>query len=159
MAHFAQLNENNEVISVFVVSNLTIIDEAGNENEDLGIQFLKSMAGENTIWKQTSYNNNFRKNYAGIGYTYDESRDAFIPPKFFDNWILNEDTCRWSPPILQPELTSEQKFQGYFYDWNQETSIWELSQYPGGQIPPKLLNREYDEILEIAQQELEDESQ
>ena len=138
MAHFAQLNENNEVIYVTVVSNLDILDENGNESEQMGINFLKSLLGEDTIWKQTSYNKNFRKNYAGLGSTYDERLDAFIPLKPSGNWVLDEETCRWVSPVPEPELDDEQKEQGYFYEWNGDT--WELYQYPERQIPPKLLN-------------------
>ena len=121
MAHFAELDQNNVVLRVLVVANEDTADENQNEIEEIGIEFLQSLLGENTIWKQTSYNNRIRKNYAGIGYTYDETRDAFIPPKPFENWILNEETCLWIPPIPEPELTEEQKENNYFYEWDQET--------------------------------------
>lgn len=94
MAHFAQLDENNVVTQVIVVANQELILD-GIENETKGIIFCKSLFGEDTRWVQTSYNGNFRKNYAGIGFTYDEPRDAFISPKPEGNWILDEDTCRW----------------------------------------------------------------
>lgn len=93
MAHFAQLNETNIVQQVIVVHNNELLDN-GIESESKGIQFCQSLFGGN--WIQTSYNGNIRKNYAGIGYTYDAQRDAFIPPKPTEGeWILNEDTCRW----------------------------------------------------------------
>ncbi len=92
MAHFAQLDESNNVLQVIVVNNNELLDN-GIESEAKGIEFCQSLFGGN--WVQTSYNNNFRKNYAGIGYYYDETRDAFIPPKPLGNWLLNEDTCRW----------------------------------------------------------------
>lgn len=135
MAHFAQLDENNTVIGVLVVLNSDITDENGIEKEEIGIQFLKSLLGENTIWKQTSYNHNFRKRYAGYGYTYDETLDAFIPPKPYDNWILDDVTLDWIPPVAQPELTQEQIDQRYYYDWDQELSEtgengWVLKQFP-----------------------------
>lgn len=95
MAHFAQLDENNTVTQVIVVANEELMLD-GVENETKGIIFCKSLFGDNTRWVQTSYNSNFRKNYAGIGYTYDEPRDAFIPPKPEEgNWLLDEDTCNW----------------------------------------------------------------
>ena len=103
MAHFAELDSNNIVLRVLVVDNSMLKDEQGNEQEQLGIEFLKSLFGVDTIWKQTSYNGNFRKNYAGISFTYDLTRDAFIAPKppAFENgdvWELNEETCVWFDP-------------------------------------------------------------
>lgn len=96
MAHFAELDENNIVLRVIVVSNEMILDENGKESELVGISFCQSLFGGNTKWVQTSYNGNFRKNYAGIGFTYDLQKDAFIPPKPNDgNWIFNEETCNW----------------------------------------------------------------
>lgn len=115
MAHFAQLDENNIVIQVIVVGNEELFDENGVEQESKGIVFCQSLLGGN--WKQTSYNANFRKNYAGIGFHYNETRDAFVPPKPFDSWILNEDTCRWEPPIPYPN-------DDKFYTWNEETVSW-----------------------------------
>lgn len=94
MAHFAQLDNNNTVTQVIVVHNNELLDN-GVESEAKGIAFCKSLFGEDIRWVQTSYNGNIRKNYAGIGYTYDELRDAFIPPKPEGNWILDEDTCQW----------------------------------------------------------------
>jgi hypothetical protein len=103
MAHFAQLDSNNIVLQVLVVDNDMIKNEQGNEQEQIGIDFLKSLIDQETIWKQTSYNGNFRKNYAGIGDNYDITRDAFISPKppAFQNgdvWELDEETCRWFDP-------------------------------------------------------------
>ena len=95
MAHFAKIGLNSKVIAVLVVHNNELLDSNGDEQEVNGITFLTNTTGW-AIWKQTSYNNNIRKNYAGIGYTYDEDRDAFIPPKpSGDGWVLNEDTCQW----------------------------------------------------------------
>ena len=119
MAHFAKLNIDNTIEQVLVVNNSDIIDSNGIENEEIGIGFLKKLFGANTIWKQTSYNGNFRKNYAGIGYTYEEQRDAFIPPKPFPSWILNEDTCLWDSPIPYPN-------DGKMYSWNEDILNWEL---------------------------------
>lgn len=103
MAHFAELDSNNVVLRILVLDNSIIKDEQGNEQEQIGINFLKSLFGQNSIWKQTSYNGNFRKNYAGIGYIYDVFRNAFIapmPPPFAngDIWELNEESCRWFDP-------------------------------------------------------------
>jgi len=121
MAHFAQLDENNIVINVLVISDQDIVDENGVENEEIGIKFLHSLFGEETKWKQTSYNSNIRKNYAGIGMTYNESLDAFIPQKLYKSWILDEETCLWIPPILMPKLTEDQIYQGYFYQWDEDS--------------------------------------
>jgi hypothetical protein len=113
MAHFARL-EDNAVTLVIVVSNdILLVD--GVESEDKGVEFCHSIFGGE--WKQTSYNHTFRKNFAGIGYTYDPVRDAFISPKPFESWTLNEDTCRWEPPVAYP---SDDKF----YDWDEETTSW-----------------------------------
>lgn len=98
MAHFAELDQNNIVLRVIVVSNEILLED-GQESEIKGIQFCKQLFGEDTVWLQTSYNGNRRKNYAGIGYSYDEQRDAFIPPKPFSDWILNENTLNWETPI------------------------------------------------------------
>jgi len=95
MAHFAKLDENNIVLEVNVVDNSKLIDENGNESEQIGINFLINWSNGYSNWKQTSYNGTFRKNYAGIGYTYDGERDAFIPPKLKEDCILNEETCNW----------------------------------------------------------------
>jgi hypothetical protein len=99
MAHFAQI-ENNLVTQVIVVDNNDIVDELGNESEVVGTQFCTDLLGG--TWVQTSYNGNLRKNYAGIGYTYDATRDAFISPQPYPSWILDEDTCRYEAPIPYP---------------------------------------------------------
>ena len=98
MAHFAQLDDDNFVLQVIVVHNNECLDENGNESEAVGVAFCKSILGEATRWKQTSYNGNIRKNYAAIGYTYDEVRDAFISPEPVGNLGLDEVTCRWIMP-------------------------------------------------------------
>lgn len=116
MAHFAQLDENNVVTQVIVVSNSDC--QIGNvESEEVGIVFCKTLLGANTNWKQTSYNGNIRKNYAGIGYTYDASRDAFIPPKPYASWVLNETTCQWGAPTPMPT-------DGKSYSWDEATTAW-----------------------------------
>lgn len=119
MAHFAQIDKNNVVHQVIVVVNDVIIDENGNESEQLGIDFLKNLYGENTQWVQTSYNGSFRKNYASPGCRYDVERDAFIPRKQWNSWILNEETCRWEPPVPIPDETNQ-------YAWNEDNLEWVL---------------------------------
>ena len=116
MAHFAQL-ENNIVKQVIVVSNENTLDKNGVENEEIGIAFCFNLLGG--IWKQTSYNGKIRKNYASIGYTYDEGRDAFIPPKPYNSWLLDEDTCQWKAPVDYP--TDDKR-----YTWNEETLAWDI---------------------------------
>jgi hypothetical protein len=119
MASFAKLN-NNIVERVESVVNDVLKDSNGVEQEAIGIQFLKTLYNEpNSVWVQTSYNNNIRKNHAGIGFTYDSQRDAFIPPKPYNSWILNEITCNWESPISKPD--NENK-----YTWNEETQSWTL---------------------------------
>ncbi len=125
MAHFAQIDDNNVVIRVIVVDNKELIDpHSGEEDEILGVAFCKKLFGGK--WIQTSYNGNFRKHYAGIGYTYNAEVDAFVPPKLFESWIFNEKDISWESPIgPPPNLTVEQK-DHYFYDWNDENFTWEL---------------------------------
>ena len=129
MAYFAKI-ENNIVIDVNCIVNEVIKDSNGVEQEQLGINFLRTFYNEpNAIWKKTSYNTvggvhllggtPFRKNYAGIGFTYDSQRDAFIPPKPYNSWILNEQTCTWEAPVAYPT-------DGQRYSWNEETLNWTL---------------------------------
>jgi hypothetical protein len=131
MASFAKIGLNGKVIEVVSIVNDVIKDSSGIEREELGIQFLNELY-KWPIWRQTSYNtiggihNNggtpFRKNHAGIGYTYDEDRDAFIPKKPYNSWILNEDTCLWESPIPLPSDASFEKR----YNWNESLVNWEL---------------------------------
>jgi|TARA_R110002074_G_scaffold209_4_gene865 hypothetical protein len=118
MASFAKIGLNNKVIEVLSVHNNELLDSNGVEQENIGIDFLTKLTGW-AIWKQTSYNNNIRKNHAGIGYTYDEDRDAFIPIKPYNSWVLNETTCLWEAPVVKPE-------DGQKYNWNEETTSWDL---------------------------------
>jgi hypothetical protein len=130
MASFAKIGLNGKVIAVVSVVNDVLKDSNGVEREELGIQFLNELY-KWPIWKQTSYNtvggvhNNggtpFRKNHAGIGYTYDEDRDAFIPKKPYNSWILNETTCQWESPTPIPT-------DGQRYTWNETTKNWDLQQ-------------------------------
>jgi hypothetical protein len=120
MAHFAQLNENNVVIYVTPMSNTLITDEDGKEQESLGIEFLKNQFGEDTTWVQTSYNNNFRSRYAGIGYIYNENLNAFIPPQPFPSWTLDQNTLDWTPPVEMPERVEGDPL----YQWNEDLQQW-----------------------------------
>jgi hypothetical protein len=122
MASFAKLGLNNKVIEVLSVHNNELLDSNGVEQEVNGIDFLTKLTGY-PVWKQTSYNNNIRKNHAGIGYTYDEDKDAFIPPKPFNSWILNEDTCRWEASVAMPTTELE---ENQYYDWNESIINWEI---------------------------------
>jgi hypothetical protein len=122
MASFAKIGLNGKVIAVHSVVNEVLHDSNGIEREDIGIDFLTKLTGY-PVWKQTSYNNNIRKNHAGIGYTYDEDRDAFIPKKPYASWILNEDTCLWESPVAMP---NEQLEQNQYYYWNESIINWEI---------------------------------
>jgi hypothetical protein len=103
MSHFAKIDKNNIVTEVIVAEQ----------------DFINSgLVGDSFLWVQTSYNGNFRKNYAGIGFTYDKTRDAFIPPKQYESWTLNEDTCQWEAPVAYP-------VDGKEYNWNEETTQWD----------------------------------
>ena len=115
MAHFAQLNDENLVTQVIVVANQDTADQDGVENEAIGIEFCTNLLGGR--WVQTSYNANIRKNYAGIGYKYDATLDAFIPPQPFESWTLNEETAQWEAPTPYPD-------DGKHYSWDEETTSW-----------------------------------
>ena len=115
MAHFAKLDDNNTVVSIHVVNN-DVITIDGQESEQAGIDFLTNLHGH-ASWKQTSYTGSIRKNYAGKDYLYDASRDAFIPPKVFDSWTLNETTCLWESPVSYPT-------DGKSYKWDEATKSW-----------------------------------
>jgi hypothetical protein len=133
MASFAKLDNNNVVLTVESVVNEVLKDSNNIEQEQLGIDFLNQLYNTNDNWKQTSYNTHdgvhsnggipFRKNHAGIGYTYDENRDAFIPPKPFNSWVLNEQTCTWNAPVAKPTTELE---DNQYYTWNEETLSWTL---------------------------------
>ena len=117
MAHFAKLDSNNVVQQVVVVNNAVLLDSEGNESEQLGIDFCKSLYGQDTNWIQTSYNGNFRNCMAGIGYTYDSERDAFIMPKPYPSYLLNEDTLLYEAPIAHPT-------DGTVCQWDEENQEW-----------------------------------
>jgi hypothetical protein len=116
MAHFAQLDENNVVTQVIVVSNNELLDANGQEREELGVAFCQKLFGGN--WKQTSYNHNMRVRYAGIGYSYNADLDAFVPPKPYDSWTLNNTTASWDAPTPMPVV------EGKTYYWDEPTTSW-----------------------------------
>ena len=115
MAHFAKLGTGNIIERVEVVSN----DIA--TTEQAGVDFLNNLYGTRDVWKQTSYNNNIRKNFAGVGFKYDQTRDAFIPPKPYLSWSLNETTCLWEAPVDYPT-------DGQIYKWNETNQTWDLNE-------------------------------
>jgi hypothetical protein len=141
MASFAKIGLNSKVIEILSVHNNELKDSNGVEQEVIGIDFLTKLTGW-AIWKQTSYNTNagvhssgktaFRKNHAGIGYTYDEDRNAFISPKPFNSWILNETTCLWEAPVAYPITNIYNQVSEYngsvndLYNWNESTLTWDL---------------------------------
>ncbi len=124
MAHFAKLGVGNLIERVEVVSN----DIA--TTEQAGVEFLQNLYRDRAVWKQTSFNTKggahktggtpFRKNFASIGYTYDQTRDAFIPPKPYNSWILNETTCLWEAPVALPDTENR-------YTWNETNTTWDLT--------------------------------
>lgn len=116
MAHFAEINEDNVVLRVLVVDN---------EQEHRGQDFLSEDLGLGGIWIQTSYNGNFRKMYAGVGYTYNQELDIFLPPKPFESWILNSELGQWDPPIDRP-IVDEDKAT----IWVEETQLWIIEDRP-----------------------------
>jgi hypothetical protein len=129
MAYFAKLGTGNIVEKVISINNAVITDANGVEQEQLGVDFINQLYNTNDVWKQTSYNTvggvhtkggtPFRKNHAGIGMTYDAQRDAFISPKPYNSWILNEQTCNWDAPVARPNDEGQ-------YTWNESTLSWDL---------------------------------
>ena len=115
MAYFAKLDENNVVTQVIAIANSDTADASGVEKEHIGAAFCERLFGG--TWKQTSYNNNIRKNYAGIGFTYNEDIDAFVSPKPFASWLLNEQTAQWEAPVAMPD-------DGGTYSWDEDNQAW-----------------------------------
>jgi hypothetical protein len=115
MAHFAEIDQNNTVLRVVVIDNKDTADAGGVEKESIGAAFCERLFGG--TWKQTSYNGNKRKNYAGIGFKYDADRDAFVPPKPYASWVLNNDTAQWGAPTPMPT-------DGKKYSWDEDTTSW-----------------------------------
>ena len=135
MSHFARVDNNGIVQRIHVIDNKYLLNEHGVEEEAFGINYLNKLYDGDFNWVQTSYNTRggvhyapnshtqddgvaLRKNFAGVGYTYDKIKDAFIPPQEYASWILNEDTCLWNPPTPHPN-------DGEFYIWNEDTTSWE----------------------------------
>ena len=119
MAHFAQLDDNNKVLQVIVVANEELLASNGQESETKGIFFCQTLFGSETKWVQTSYNGNIRKNYAGIGYTYDPIANHFYGPQPYASWTLNED-AQWEAPVAYPT-------DGELYTWNEDNQEWDLA--------------------------------
>ena len=119
MAHFAEIGLNNTVLRVIVVNNSELLDSEGAEQESLGTDFCRNLFGGK--WMQTSFNGNIRKNFAAQGFTYDSGRDAFIPPKPFTSWVLDETTCRWKAPTSYPS-------DGQVYLWDEANGEWTVSE-------------------------------
>tara|TARA_Y100000389_G_C17309226_1_gene437086 strand:- start:104 stop:472 length:369 start_codon:yes stop_codon:yes gene_type:complete len=118
MAHFAKLNENNIVTEVVVVNNDILLEVDETESENKGKTFLNLVFGTSN-WVKTSYNGNFRKQFAGVGYTYDSNNNVFISPKPFESWTLDEN-FDWQPPVNIPS-----DFDGINYLWNEKNQNWE----------------------------------
>jgi hypothetical protein len=132
MANFAKIGLNGKVIGVLSLTNESLHDSNGVEQESIGIDFLTKLTGW-AVWKQTSYNTNggvhyfngtpLRKNFASVGMTYDEDRDAFIHKKPYNSWLLNENTCQWEAPVAKPTTTLE---DNQYYSWNESIINWEI---------------------------------
>jgi hypothetical protein len=115
MAHFAEIGLNSIVQRVIVVNNIELLDKNGVEQESIGQEFCRNLLGG--TWVQASYNRQFRKNFPGTGYTYDLTRDAFIPPKPYQSWVLEEQTCLWIAPVPVP---GDDKL----YRWDEDLTAW-----------------------------------
>lgn len=149
MAHFAKLDSNNKVVHISVVDNENLLDEHGNELEELGIKYLTQVHGYSN-WKQTSYNGNFRGGYAGHGDTYNQELNKFIQPQPFSSWILNRTTGKWEAPVKKPD-------QENLYVWSEETQSWieddfegflikEIENYENSMSPQDLIDQLIDEV-------------
>jgi len=123
MAHFAEVDQNGVVQRVIVVANKDTADANGNELESIGVAFCQKLLGG--TWVQTSYNGNFRKNYAGIGYTYRGDIDAFVPPQPYPSWLLNTDTAQWEAPVPMPEDAGTGE-PPKMYSWDEAAGDWVL---------------------------------
>lgn len=129
MAHFARLDNNNVVTDILVVDNDRLFDiknpTSGKESEIQGILYLQRvLKDKNSKWKQCSYSGSFRKNYPGVGFIYDEGKDAFIPPQPYPSWTLNEETCRWEPPTPRPSEELLESGKAPYHEWDEETLSW-----------------------------------
>ncbi len=115
MAYFSEIGSDNIIVRVISVANNVITNSSGDEEESIGVDFCHSLLGG--TWKQTSYNGEIRKNFAGVGYTYDSHKDAFIPPKPYSSWVLNDSNCLWEAPIAMPT-------DGKRYRWDEDSKSW-----------------------------------
>lgn len=116
-SYYAQIDENNIVLQVLAVADVGVYNADGSDNEEAGIAFLKRHYPNSFDWKHTRFDGSNRKNFAGKGFIYDGARDAFIPPKDFASWVLNEETCQYNPPIPKPN-------DGKGYYWDEATVSW-----------------------------------
>lgn len=132
MAHFAELDANNIVLRVIVVHNDTIQDLPFPESESVGVEFCQSLFGADTIWKQTSYNNNFRERFGQVGFSYNSDYDCFVMEKPFASWVFDEQVKNWVAPVPVPDENTP-------YFWNEETLSWDALPQEGGHatsVPP-----------------------
>ena len=118
MAHYAKIGIGNIITKVHVLNNEVLMKD-GEENEQQGLEFLQNLYNNKDLYIQTSYNGTFRKNYAGVGCTYDEDKDAFIAPKPYASWTLNEDCCQWEAPVAKPDIIDEED-----YSWDEDNKEW-----------------------------------
>jgi hypothetical protein len=165
MAHFAQLDDNNIVVRILLVSNDKIIDSNGVESEELGIEICKKIIGLHTKWKQTSYNNKIRVRFACVGFVYNEEFDAFIPPKPFNSWILDETEMNWISPLgKQPKIAHEKFEDSYFYYWDENlylsdnTKGWVFENYSSLMINGASTSAEGDSIIIESNKKIADNS-
>ena len=127
MAHFAQLDSDNIVTQVIVVNNEDCLDADGNESEAVGIAFCQDLLGADTNWVQTSYNDNIRFRYAGIGYKYDSTNDVFYRQSPFPSWVLDTSAWEWKPPVALPDdvvSNVDNPTERVRYDWDEDTTSW-----------------------------------
>ena len=138
IVHYAQLDNENKVIHVEVVDASNTLDTDGNPSEIVGIEYLQSQYGSDTIWVETFYDGSSRCRYAGIGMTYSSESNVFIDkkPEQYPSWILNEEIYVYEPPVSEPELTEEQLNNGDQYVWNESTVSWDFVEGPGEDEPP-----------------------
>ena len=128
ITHFAQLDNENKVIHVEVVDASNTLDSDGNHSETVGISYLKSLHGSDTVWVETFYDGSSRCRYAGIGMTYSSESNVFIDkkPEQYPSWVLNQENYAYEPPVSEPELTEEQENAGHLYVWNESTVSWDF---------------------------------
>ena len=138
ITHFAQLDDDNTVISIEIVDYPNTLDGDGNHSEDVGIKYLKSIHGGHTVWVETLYDASSRQRFAGIGMTYSFENYVFtdIKPEQYPSWVVNTETYAYEPPVAEPTLTEEQLANGDLYVWNESTVSWDFVEGPGEDEPP-----------------------